>query len=151
MCESLSHVRLIAIPWTIARQASLSMEFSRQEYWSGLPFPCPGDLPDPGIKHRTLELWADSLSSEPLGKPKQPKPKNIDDHTTSCSTYGNLLLRLFQLLPLGTLSGWLLWYFVVYPHLFVFEHFLLNTTGCCMVTLCFPYPRPRISHCSKEP
>ena len=102
---SLSHVRLIAIPWTAARQAPLSVEFSRQEYWSGLPFPSPGDLPDPGIKHRTLELWADSSSSEPLGKPKPPKPKNIDDHTTSYSTYSNLLLKLFQLLPLGALSG----------------------------------------------
>ena len=48
VCQSLSHVRLFAIPWTVACQAPLSMEFSRQEYWSGLPFPSPGDLPDPG-------------------------------------------------------------------------------------------------------
>ena len=60
------------IPWTIARQAPLSMEFSRQEYWSGLPFPSPGDLPDPGIKPGSPALWADSLTSEPLGKPKYP-------------------------------------------------------------------------------
>ena len=46
----LSHVRLFASPWTIAYPATLSMEFSRQEYWSGLPFPAPGNLPDPGIK-----------------------------------------------------------------------------------------------------
>ena len=46
--KSLSHVRLFATPWTVAYQASLSMGFSRQEYWSGLPFPSPGDLPDPG-------------------------------------------------------------------------------------------------------
>ena len=53
----------------IAWQAPLSMEFSRQEYWSGLPFPSPGHLPDPGIKPRSLALQADSLPSEPPGKP----------------------------------------------------------------------------------
>ena len=47
--QSLSRVRLFATPWTVARQAPLSMGFSRQEYWSGLPFPSPGDLPDPVI------------------------------------------------------------------------------------------------------
>ena len=46
------------------------MGFSRQEYWSGLPFPPPGDLPDPGIKLRSPALQADSLPSEPPGKPK---------------------------------------------------------------------------------
>ena len=55
-------------PWTIACQAPLSMEFSRQEYWSGLPFPSPGDLPDPGIEHTSPALQADSLLSEPPGK-----------------------------------------------------------------------------------
>ena len=54
--------------WTAARQAPLSMEFSRQEYWSGLPFPSPGHLPDPRIKPRAPALQADSLPSEPLGK-----------------------------------------------------------------------------------
>ena len=48
--KSLSHVQLFVTPWTGAYQAPLSMEFSRQEYWSGLPFPSPGDLPNPGIK-----------------------------------------------------------------------------------------------------
>ena len=50
----LSRVRLFAIPWTTARQAPLSMEFSRQEYWSGLPFPPPGALPDPGVEPKSL-------------------------------------------------------------------------------------------------
>ena len=50
-------------------QTPLSMEFSRQEYWSGLPFPSPGDLPDPGMETRSLSLQADSLPSEPPGKP----------------------------------------------------------------------------------
>ena len=58
-------------PWTVAHQAPLSMEFSGQEYWSGLPFPSPGDLPDPGIEPRSLALQADSLPSEPPGKPRQ--------------------------------------------------------------------------------
>ena len=63
----LSRVRLFVIPWTVAYQAPLSMEFSRQEYWSGLPFPSPEDLPDPGIKPRSPTLQADTLPSEPPG------------------------------------------------------------------------------------
>ena len=49
-----SHVRFFVTPWTVAHQAPLSIGFSRQEYWSGLPFPTPGDLPDPGIKPTSL-------------------------------------------------------------------------------------------------
>ena len=56
-------------PWTVACQVPLFMEFSRQEYWSGLPCPSPGDLPDPGIKPRSPALQADSLPSDPPGKP----------------------------------------------------------------------------------
>ena len=67
--KSLSCVRLFAIPWTVAYQAPLSMGFSRQEYWSGLPFPSPGDLPNTGIKPGFPALQADSLTSEPPGKP----------------------------------------------------------------------------------
>ena len=66
--KSLSHVRLFVIPWTVAYQASLSMGFSRQEYWSGLPFPSPGDLPSPGIEPMSPPLYADALPSEPPGK-----------------------------------------------------------------------------------
>ena len=58
-----------AIPWTVANQAPLSMEISRQEYWSELPCPPPGDPPDPGIKPWSPALQADSLLSEPSGKP----------------------------------------------------------------------------------
>ena len=68
--KSLSHVQLFGTPWTVAHQAPLSMGFSRQEYWSGLPFPSPGDLPDPGIKPGSPALQADSLPSEPPEKPK---------------------------------------------------------------------------------
>ena len=66
--KSLSRVRLFATPWTVAYQASPSMGFSRQEYWSGLPFPSPGDLTDPGIEPRSPALQAGALTSEPPGK-----------------------------------------------------------------------------------
>ena len=60
---------VLATPWTVACQAPLSVRFSRQEYWSGLPFPSPGDLPHPGIEPRSPALQVDSLPSEPPGKP----------------------------------------------------------------------------------
>ena len=56
-------------PWTVALQAPLSMEFSRQEYWSGLPFPSPGDFPNLGLNPGSPALQADSLPSVPPGKP----------------------------------------------------------------------------------
>ena len=59
-----------ATPWTVAHEALLSMGFFRQESWSGLPFPPPGDLPDPGIEPRSPTLQGDSLPSEPRGKPR---------------------------------------------------------------------------------
>ena len=55
-------------PWPVAYQAPLSMGFSRQEYWNGLPFPSPGGLPDPGIKPGSPTLQADALLAEPLEK-----------------------------------------------------------------------------------
>ena len=67
--KSLSRVRLFGTLWTVAHQAPPSMGFSRQEYWSGLPFPSPEDLPDPGIKSRSPKLQAGALTSEPPGKP----------------------------------------------------------------------------------
>ena len=66
---SCSVVSDYVIPWTAALQAALSMGFSRQEYWSGLSFPPPGDLPEPGIEPGSPEFQADSLPSEPPGKP----------------------------------------------------------------------------------
>ena len=66
----LSHVRLLATLWTVACRAPLSMGFSRQEYWSGLPLPSPGDLPSPGIEPMSPvspALQADSLPTEPPG------------------------------------------------------------------------------------
>ena len=76
----------VVTPWIVAHQAPLSMGFSRQEYWSGLPFPSPGDLPDPGIEPRSPTLQADALTSEPPGKPLQK---------------GRILF-----FPLGVTAGW---------------------------------------------
>ena len=61
---------LFATPWAVAYQAPPFMEFSRQEYWSGLPFPSPGDLPHPGIEPKFSTLQADTLLPEPPGKPR---------------------------------------------------------------------------------
>ena len=66
--KSLSRVRLFATPWTVAYQAPPSVGFSRQEYWSGLLFPSPGDLPNPGKEPGSPALRADALPSEPPGK-----------------------------------------------------------------------------------
>ena len=80
----LSRVQLFATPWTVAYQAPPSMGFSRQEYWSGLPFPSPGDLPNPGIQARCPALQADALPSEPPGKLKNScifhRSENSDKH-----------------------------------------------------------------------
>ena len=74
--KSLSHIQLFVTPWTVTRQASLSMDFSRPEHWSGQPFPSPGDLPDPGIKHRSSILQVDSLPS-PQGSPDISKIASV--------------------------------------------------------------------------
>ena len=66
--QSFSRVWLFVTPWTVACQAPLSMAFHRQEYWSGLPFPPPGDLPDPGIKPRSPPLAGGFFTTEPPGK-----------------------------------------------------------------------------------
>ena len=63
------HVQLFVTPWTVTHYAPLSMEFSSQEYWSGLPFPFPGDLPNPGIEPESSSLQVDSLLSELHEKP----------------------------------------------------------------------------------
>ena len=66
--KSLSHVRLFATTWTVAHQAPLSMGFSWQEFWSEVPLPSPGDLPNSGIKPGSPALQIDALPSEPPGK-----------------------------------------------------------------------------------
>ena len=64
--QSLSHVYLFVTPWTVARQAPLSVGFPRQEYWCSLPFPSPEDIPDPGIEPTLADRF---FTSEPPGKP----------------------------------------------------------------------------------
>ena len=76
--------QLCPTPQTVAHQTCLSMGFSRQEYWSGLPFPSPGDFPDPRIEPRSPALQEDSLLSEPPGKPinfKILKRRKMCDHS----------------------------------------------------------------------
>ena len=77
--KPLSHVWLFETSWAVAHQAPLSMEFSRQEHWTALPFPSPEDLPDPGIKPGSPALQADFLPSEPPGKPGILEAKGILD------------------------------------------------------------------------
>ena len=83
--KSLSRVRLFATPQTVAHQAPLFMGFSNQEYWSGLPFPSPGDLPNPGIKPRSPALRADALTSEPPGKPEELRALLSPSYRSKCS------------------------------------------------------------------
>ena len=66
----LSHVQLFVTPWTVAHQAPLPIGFIRQEYWSGLPFPSPGHLPDPGIKIGLLHWQTGSLPLSHVGSPQ---------------------------------------------------------------------------------
>ena len=82
--KSLSRVQLFVTPWTVAYQAPQSVEFSRQEYWSELPFLSPGDLPNPGIEPRSPALQADALPSVPPGKPRLI---NVEMHNGVNSTY----------------------------------------------------------------
>ena len=85
-------------PWIVARQAPVSIGFSRQEYWSGLPFTYPEDLPNPSIKPRSPELQADSLPAETQGKPKSTGVSSISLLQGIFPTQGlNLdLLRLLR-------------------------------------------------------
>ena len=82
----LSCVQLFAIPWTVAYQAPLYMGFSRQEYWNGLPFPSPGDLPNPGIKPRSPTLQVDALPSEPPGYDKPRWCTRKERHYFACKS-----------------------------------------------------------------
>ena len=66
---TLSHVQLFATPWTVARQTSLSLGFPRQEYWGGLPFPSPGDLPNPGTEPASPALAGGFFTTKPPGEP----------------------------------------------------------------------------------
>ena len=94
-------------PWTVARQAPLSMGFSRQKYWSGLPFPSPGDLPDPGIEPRSPALQKDSLLSEPPGKPIMPC--NCHLFPTQCCVTNCPKTQWLKTAATTTLGPWVTW------------------------------------------
>ena len=96
--KSLSHVRLFVTLWTVAHKAPPSMGFLRQEYWSGLPFPSPADLPDPVIKPRSPALQAYTLTSEPPGK---LEPSKILPSLVLPFSPEHLLFLQPRTLPLG--------------------------------------------------
>ena len=81
--KSLSHFRLFATSWTVAYQAPPSTEFSRQEYWSGLPLPSPKDLPNPGIEPGSPALQADTSLSELPGKSYRDAEKESKSTTVN--------------------------------------------------------------------
>ena len=97
----LSRVQLFATPWTVTHQASLSMGFSKQEYWSGLLFPPPGDLPDPGIEPVSPALQADSLPLSHLGSPCPCWPLTCPDYSSiPVGPLSPPYMPLFQLMVL---------------------------------------------------
>ena len=113
---SLSRVWLFATPWTLACQAPLSMGFSRQEYWSRLLFPSPGDFPNPGIEPRSPALQADTLSSEPPG---------ITQFTSS--VYQTLMVRNNVIWHLDKikLSVWIQYYIYMWSLIWTFKTTLI--------------------------
>ena len=99
--QSPSHVQFYVTLWTVACQAPLSMGFFRQEYWSGLPFPPPGDLPSAGIKPTSLAspaLQVDFFAAEPTGKPMH-KHYSLPAHNYSFHFQSSFLLFKSQTLP----------------------------------------------------
>ena len=98
--KSLSHVRLFATPWTVAYQAPPSVGFFRQEYWSGLPFPSPGDHPNPGTELRSPALQVDALTSEP---PRERQPSEWEKIIANQATDKELISKTYkQLLKLNS-------------------------------------------------
>ena len=103
MPSCFSHVQHFAILWTVAHQAPLSMGFSRQEYWSGLPCPSPGDLPDPGIEPRSLmspALASRFFTTSAIWCYSMVKIKQLLIHTTR--TLQKITLSWYRYIPKGT-------------------------------------------------
>ena len=122
----LSHVQLFVTPWTIACQAPLPMEFSRQAYWSGLPFPSPGDLSDPGIDPLFLvspALAGGFFTTRPPGKPQHLDIWYVGLHLYACPElfvrgeplcWGVVVTLRYQL-PVACLASWFFYYpFILY-------------------------------------
>ena len=113
-------------PWTAAHQTPLSMGFSRQEYWRGLTCPPPGDLPNPGIEPRSPTLWADSLLSEPPGKPKK-------------TGVGNLSLLKGIFLTQASNWGFLHYRQIFYQLSYQESPFLLSVQFCSVAQSCLTF------------
>ena len=111
---------ILVTPWIGARQAPVSTGFSRQEYWSGLSFPCPGDLPDPGIEPWSPALQADSLPTEPRGNPiklttlqlKKKKGNPATSRKESNWISLSLLRKAVHLRPSRSLASWSNWIYL---------------------------------------
>jgi len=125
---------LFVIPWTVTHQAPLSMGFSRQEYWSGLPWPPPGDLPSPGIKPASPTLAGGFFTTVPPGKPRCVDFSFV--FWVIVHYYFILLLTLFQLWPLGAL---LVGFRVPYAPV-VFVCLFSATIRCSGLILCISCP-----------
>ena len=98
----LSRFQLSVTLWTVARQAPLSMGFLRQEYWRGLPFPPPGDLPDPGIEPVSTALAGEFFTTEPPGKPNHQDPiHHLAFTTASLGTWLSKRPRAARVRPSG--------------------------------------------------
>ena len=105
--------KLFATPWTVAHQAPPSMEFRRQEYWSGLPFPSSGDLPNPGIEPKSPTLQTDASPSELPGKPPlsyEHTSNQICMFTTVLKLYFSELQMVTSILPNLVVDVWNLKY-----------------------------------------
>ena len=85
--QLLSHVRHFAVPWTVARQPPLLVGLPRQEYWSGLPLPTPGNLPDPGIKHMSPALVGGFFTTAPPGKPYSSQNRSHKCFPEFCESF----------------------------------------------------------------
>ena len=129
----LSRVRLFATPWTVACQALLSMGFSRQEYWSGLPFPSPGYLPDPGIEPGCPALEADALTSEPPGKSREWQTTSAFLPLESHEQYEKAVHYMTFL--------FCNWKFLTFDHLHSFLLTLIPTSGNHQPIVCACEPR----------
>ena len=118
----LSQVQLFVTPWTLACQDPLSMEFSRQEYRIGLPFPTPGFHPNPGIEPRSLALQTDSLLSLPLGKP------DLDTRCVHCQR-GVIASRPSQWADLGNKT-------IDNPHTYIYIFLCVCAYICVYSSIC---------------
>ena len=137
---------VFATPWTITCQVPLSMGFSRQEHWSGLPFPSPGDLPNPGIKPGSPTLQVDSLPAEPPGKPKECQTISKMNSTNQIML-GNFLLDFIMCglcIHSSSLECRLFSFFMITYDSTM--NFFVNFAYCAQVSVSFPITNSQIQN-----